>query len=243
MNTIHYSLFPIHYSLFTIPYSLFPIPYSLFPVPYSLFIMKLHYSLPLLGYAACFFILSTPIDNPAQANFLIKNPPLILSQETINNNNQTVVSGENGQYRAEILVNASAAALWGVLTDYNNFNQFIPNVTSSEVIESKGETNIIEQISQRTFLGIPIKTVIRTENLEIDREQINFTLIDGDLSKLEGYWKIEPVASSQSGDRVLLIHQVEAQPPAGIPADIFYDIFEDSLAPTLDAIRQEAENN
>jgi ribosome-associated toxin RatA of RatAB toxin-antitoxin module len=201
--------------------------------------MKTWKSLFLIGCTACFSLTINPIHGAIRSDLITHQNPLIISQQT----NQTVITGEQGQYFASILINASSAEVWAVLTDYNNFNQFIPNVTFSQLIESNDNVKIIEQISERILFGLPIQTRMRTQNEEIDRQQINFTLINGDLSKLEGYWKIESVTSANStGNQVLLTHQVEAQPPAGIPPAIFYDIFKNSLEPTMNAIRQAAEN-
>lgn len=197
-----------------------------------------YYYLPLAAGIAIFSLFGNFVNRPARADLIQSNLPIAIAQATTD---RTFVSGENGQYQATILVNASSAAVWAVLTDYNNFNQFIPNVISSQLIESNGDIKIIEQISERILLGLPIQTIIRTENREIYQQEINFTLISGDLSKLQGYWKIEPVVNETGLAQVLLTHQVEAQPPSGIPPAIFYDIFKNSLAPTLNAIRQQAE--
>lgn len=202
--------------------------------------MKTVKALFLMGCTACVSVTVNLSHGAVQAELLTNQKPLMISQQT---DNQTVVTGEQGQYLASIVINASSAEVWEVLTDYTNFNQFIPNVTSSQLIESNGNVKIIEQISERILFGLPIQTRMRTQNEEIYQQQINFTLINGDLSKLEGYWKIESVTSANSRDnQVLLTHQVEAQPPAGIPPAIFYEIFKNSLEPTMNAIRQAAEN-
>lgn len=196
----------------------------------------------ILGYLTCFSLLANPIKNPARAEQIKTHQPLVLAQKAGHQKNATKVSGSNGQYVAQITINASSADVWRVLTDYNNFNRFIPNVVSSRLISADGNVKIIEQVSERTLFGVPIRTRLRTQNRETYQQQINFNLISGDLSKLQGYWKIEPIANGNGGNQVLLTYQVEAHPPAGVPAAFFYDIFQNSLAPTLNAIRQAAEN-
>lgn len=39
----------------------------------------------------------------------------------------------------------SVDTAWQVLTDYNNFNQFLPNVPASKVIADEGDRKIFEQ--------------------------------------------------------------------------------------------------
>lgn len=43
------------------------------------------------------------------------------------------ISGSNGQFVGRVVASGSAAAAWAVLTDYNNFAAFLPNVESSRV--------------------------------------------------------------------------------------------------------------
>jgi ribosome-associated toxin RatA of RatAB toxin-antitoxin module len=205
--------------------------------------MKISSVALVLGYLTCFSLLANPLKNPARAEQITANQPLIIAQKANHQKNATKVTGANGQYVAQMRINASPAEVWRVLTDYNNFNQFIPNVISSRLISADGNVKIIEQISERVLFGVPIQTRMRTQNRETYQQQINFNLISGDLSKLQGYWKIEPVGSgSGSANQVLLTYQVEAQPPSGVPAAFFYDVFKNSLEPTLNAIRQAAEN-
>ena len=68
--------------------------------------------------------------------------------------------------------------------------------------------------------------------------------MDGDLSKMEGYWKIEPVSSvpRRPANQILITYTVNAQPNSGTPTDAFYGIFKDALGDTLQAIKQEVAN-
>jgi hypothetical protein len=79
---------------------------------------------------------------------------------------------------------------------------------------------------------------------ETDRKQIDFRLIDGDLAKMEGYWKMEPVSSvpNRPANQVLITYTVNAQPNDGTPADAFYGIFKDALNDTLQAIKNEVKS-
>ncbi|HIK12319.1 MAG TPA: SRPBCC family protein [Oscillatoriaceae cyanobacterium M33_DOE_052] len=163
---------------------------------------------------------------------------LSASEQAALRNGQTVVTGENGNYQAKILISARPDAVWAVLTDYNNFYRFLPNIASSQILSVNGNTKVVEQISVREVFGVTVRSRLRTESRENGRSQIDFRLIGGDLKTLQGYWKIESVPGS---NQVLLIHQVQAEPQPGIPPGIFYGIFKNSLNPTMNAIRQEAQ--
>ncbi|MFN5837537.1 MAG: SRPBCC family protein [Pseudanabaena sp.] len=154
---------------------------------------------------------------------------------------QTVVTGEKGKYVARVLVTASPDAVWRVLTDYANLYKFIPNMTSSKVLESYGNRKVIEQVDTRQVFIVSIISRTKLAIEETDRKQIDFHLIDGDLAKMEGYWKIEPVAAipNRPTNQVLITYTVNAQPSNATPADAFYGIFKDALNDTLQAIKNE----
>ena len=154
---------------------------------------------------------------------------------------QTVVTGEQGKYVARVLVTASPQAVWQTLTDYANLYKFIPNMTSSKILESRGNRKVIEQIDSRQVFLISITSRTKLAIQETAQKQIDFRLIDGDLAKMEGYWKIEPVSTAprRPPTQVLITYTVNAQPNSSTPADAFYGIFKEALGGTLQAIKKE----
>jgi len=157
---------------------------------------------------------------------------------------QTVVTGEQGKYVARVLVTASPQIVWQTLTDYANLYKFIPNMTSSKILESRGNRKVIEQIDSRQVFLISITSRTKLAIQETAQKQIDFRLIDGDLAKMEGYWKIEPVSTAprRPPTQVLITYTVNAQPNSSTPADAFYSIFKEALGGTLQAIKQEVNN-
>jgi ribosome-associated toxin RatA of RatAB toxin-antitoxin module len=159
-------------------------------------------------------------------------------------NGQTVVTGDNGKYVARVLVKASPDKVWQVLTDYGNLHKFIPNMTSSKILESRGNRKVIEQVDSRQVFLISIVSRTKLAIQETDRRQIDFRLLDGDLSKMEGYWKMEPVSDvpNKPANKILITYTVNAQPNSSTPTDAFYSIFKEALGDTLKAIKQEVKN-
>ena len=157
---------------------------------------------------------------------------------------QTVVTGDRGKYVARVLVTASPDAVWRVLTDYGNLYKFIPNMSSSKILENRGDRKVIEQVDSRQVFLVPIVSRTKLAITETNRRQIDFRLIDGDLAKMEGYWKIEPVSTvpRRPPTQVLITYSINAQPNGSTPADAFYSIFKDALGDTLQAIKKEVKN-
>jgi len=152
-----------------------------------------------------------------------------------------VVVGENGFYTARILVKAPPKVVWSVLTDYGNFSEFLPNVIESRILEADGDRKVVEQVRQQQVFVVTVRSRVRYEAREIDQQKIEFKLIEGDLTRMEGFWLIEPVAPHPLAepDQILITQQILAEPSGGTPKDTFNNIFKGSLTGNLLAIREE----
>ena len=156
---------------------------------------------------------------------------------------KVTLTGERGQYVCRILVNTNLDSVWQVLTDYENFEEFLPGIAKSELIQDNGDRKIVEQINQvQTFL-FSTEARVRLAINETYPQQIAFSFVDGDLDSLEGTWLLELVSPYPSAppDRVLITHRVNVEPNKSLGKSIFYDIYENSLKQTLVAIGNEAE--
>jgi ribosome-associated toxin RatA of RatAB toxin-antitoxin module len=154
---------------------------------------------------------------------------------------QPLVTGDQGSYKAQVLVNAPIDTAWLVLTDYANLARFIPNMISSQVLKDDGNRKIVEQIDSRQVFVVNVKSRIKSSLVETPKSRIDFQLVDGDLQSLRGYWQIEPIApySGAQPNQVLITQVVEAKPNEGVPVSIFNSMFKESLTSTLSAISQE----
>ncbi len=85
------------------------------------------------------------------------------------------------------MVNGSVDTAWQVLTDYNNFELFLPGVTNSELLETDGNRKIFEQVNRiKTFI-FSTKARVRMAITESYPQKIAFNFLDGDLDTFIGY--------------------------------------------------------
>ena len=155
---------------------------------------------------------------------------------------EVLVEGSNGEFFGQVLVNASIETAWDVLTDYDNFEKFLPNITNSELISSEGNRNIFKQDNEFKVLPfVTTKSSIEVQATETQPNQVEFTLVDGDLESLDGVWLLEPIATAE-GDRVLVTHQVSVDPGNASPRGIFYSTYKSMLEDSLAAAKREAES-
>ena len=156
---------------------------------------------------------------------------------------KVTLTGNRGEYVCRILVNSNLENAWQVLTDYDNFDDFLPGVAQSQLVQNNGDRKIVEQINQVKTLIFSTKARIRLAMTESYPQQIAFSFVDGDLDSLDGSWLLEPVSPYPSAppDRVLITHRVNVEPNTTPGKDIFFNIYENTLEKTLAAIKDEVE--
>jgi ribosome-associated toxin RatA of RatAB toxin-antitoxin module len=186
--------------------------------------------------------ITVPTIRPVQAQ-LFNGPVdrLPVAERNALRQGQVVVTGERGRYVVRTLVTASKDVVWSVLTDYDQFAKFLPNVASSRLLQAQGNRKIVEQIDVRQVLVVKTRSRVRTENVETPKQRIDFRLLDGDLKSLQGSWQLEPVAAypGAAPTQVLLTQTIAAEPPASAPTGVFYNIFKNALSDSATAIRAE----
>jgi len=154
------------------------------------------------------------------------------------NAGKPLLTGQDGQYIGKILINASAEKAWEVLTDYNHFSKFLPSVTSVKILESKGNQKVYEQVNTVQVLVFTQTSKVTIAATETIPSLITFQLQSGDsLKSLQGSWQIEPISTNQ----ILVTNQVNVEPIASMPRDIFFGIYSENLTKTLAALKQETE--
>lgn len=156
---------------------------------------------------------------------------------------KSLVTGSKGKYVGKVLVTATAATTWQVLTDYNNFSRFLPNVVSSKLVQNNSDRKVFEQVQVIRAFVLTKKARVRIAVKETYPKQITFSLVEGDLKSLQGSWQIEPVSPYPGApfNQVLLVHQVNADHGSIATRDLFYNIYKNTLENTLVALKKEVE--
>lgn len=194
----------------------------------------------------CLPFIFSGISLPALAQVtLLKNPldSLPVRERVSLRQGKPVVSGENGDYTARILVDATPSQAWSVITDYKNYSRFMPNVIASSVLESNGNNHIFEEVD-RFHIAPLVDVTARTRIAvtETPQSSFKFQMVEGKLKQLQGSWDIQPVSSYPGTPitQVLLTHNIQAQPKSKTNKSIFYRIFRRHVEETVKAVRQEA---
>lgn len=196
-----------------------------------------NYRLPLSMISTIALYSVMPMNLPTFAQSSGSIAQLSAQQQSALRSGRVVLEGENGQYTGRVLVTASVDTAWNVLTDYNNFKNFIPTVISSAILKADGTKKTYEQVNVTRILVFSYQSRLVVATSESYPTQIAFRAIEGDVNSLVGAWMLEPVSPNQ----VLVTHQVAVEPNASVPRRVFFNIYKSTLENSIGALKQEME--
>lgn len=125
--------------------------------------------------AMCAFAVAAIAVHPAGAS------PITISTER---------HGEVIDIRASAVLRADAATAWRVLTDYNRYPEFIPDLRSSRVTARQGATVTVEQSGDASLWRLHMPIEITFEITEIPPSQLNSRAVAGSLRWLASNYTI-----------------------------------------------------
>ena len=91
---------------------------------------------------------------------------------------------------ADIAVGLARA--WEVLTDYNRFSEFVPNLNESRVVARKGASVVVEQKGAARFLFFSYPIEVRLAVTEQPRQRIESRAVAGNFRELRSVYTLEP---------------------------------------------------
>jgi hypothetical protein len=142
---------------------------------------------------------------------------------------------------AQVLVRASTARTWQVLTDYDRLATFVPDLQSSTRLPWPGAAAgqyLVEQhaVARLLFLRQPINLVLQVR--EQAMSVIDMTLQSGNMRKYQARWELLPQPPAQE---VLLRYSGSIAPDFYIPGWFASTLMRRDLAAMLTAVAAEIE--
>jgi hypothetical protein len=135
---------------------------------------------------------------------------------------------------AEIDTRVDRDLAWGVLTDYNRWAEFIPDLHVCRVISPPGEPIRLEQRGSIPWLpNFPLVMIALVE--EYPPRAIRFQRIAGNIRALVGEWQIQGKAP------VRLVYRATVMPGFPMPPEASIEIFRHDAKVRLEAMAREME--
>jgi ribosome-associated toxin RatA of RatAB toxin-antitoxin module len=140
---------------------------------------------------------------------------------------------------ALFLVKASPDAVYKVITDYEHYPEFMPNIVKADRFE-KSDT-----VSKCRFsLKIALLTIDYSISLKNDVNKLPYSVawnfIEGDIKDTSGSWTID--REGKEGRTSLVLYSVHTEPGRFVPDWIANKLGSESIPDMIVAIRKRAEN-
>jgi hypothetical protein len=135
--------------------------------------------------------------------------------------------------QAEIETKADSKTAWAVLSDYDHWTEFIPDLVVSRVISRPGDPLQLEQRARiPTMPNFPVVMILQVE--ETPNERIRFYRTAGNVQSFAGEWLIE----GKPG-KVRLIYRAVVMPGFPMPPQASMEIFRSDAKVRMEAMAQE----
>ena len=127
--------------------------------------------------------------------------------------------GDAVRVEASAEVRAAPALAWEVLTGYEHYARFVPDLRSSRVLSRAGATAVVEQRGVAGFFFYRFPMEVTLAVTEVDGDTVRCESIAGNFRELSGVYRLEPTTE---GVRFLysgrLVPAFALPPLVGLPA-------------------------
>jgi len=126
----------------------------------------------------------------ALAVFIVVAPPAAAATITVDAERR----GATIEIRASAQLKADAATAWRVLTDYDRYPEFIPDLRVSRVVARRGATVTVEQSGDATLWLLRIPLDITFEITEFPPNRLQSRGVAGSLRAISSSYLLTPAA-------------------------------------------------
>ncbi len=118
---------------------------------------------------------------------------LLLAAGTVRGQKISVEAHRDGDavvVEARALLKADAHVAWEVLTGYDQYARFVPDLKSSEILARAGNTAIVEQRGVAGFFLFRFPLEVRLAVTEQPYEQVSAQAIGGNFKEMTGLYRL-----------------------------------------------------
>lgn len=145
----------------------------------------------------------------------------------------TSFTEESGHKRAcaMAVIDAGVDAVWGAITDYENYAAFMPHTRESSILERKKN-----QVLLHTVLEFPIKQIWYDILLTLDKKnhRVDWVMHDGSIKSNEGSWHLARHPKS----RTLATYTLATDPGFYVPKFLLEKATQGTLPLVIQAVRK-----
>lgn len=144
------------------------------------------------------------------------------------------MEGKGGAVRAQVIVNAPADAVWRVISSCHDAMQYVRGMEACEVLVDEPDRALTHHVVDPGWLVPTMDYQFETRRQPYRR--MDFELTDGNLERMDGYWRFLPLETG-----VLVEHEVRIRPKSPAPRWLIRRKLKQDLPAMMTCIRGLAE--
>jgi len=138
-----------------------------------------------------------------------------------------------------VVVNVTREKFWSVISDYEKYPAFIPEMRSVRILETKGNVQRVAFEIEIAVLAFTRKVHYTLEFTNTPPEKVRWRLIDSDMVKgNDGGWTLEPAGEGKTK----ATYQIDLRLGALVPKAVSHFLAEQSLPKLLEQFKGRAES-
>ncbi|MBO3460483.1 SRPBCC family protein [Aetokthonos hydrillicola Thurmond2011] len=151
------------------------------------------------------------------------------------------LEGRHRRIFAQIQISYPLEQVWQVITDYEAFAKFMPNLKECRRLEHPTGGIRLEQVRTLSFLGLNFSGRSVFDIAEEFPDKIHYQLVEGDLKAFSGDWRLAPANLGEKAG-VVLTYNFSILPNPLLPIVVVERVFSHDVPVSLLAIRQRVED-
>jgi ribosome-associated toxin RatA of RatAB toxin-antitoxin module len=148
--------------------------------------------------------------------------------------------GSAVQVTTQAVVRAPLEVIWQTLTDYDRLAEFVPDITSSRVIERQGSTVTVEQAGKAHLWFFTYAIDVVVEVTEQPPHTLAVRVLRGNLKQLEGGYRLDKI-DGKEGDGYLLQWSGLIEPALPVPTAVTLPLMRSNIARQFEGMVREIE--
>jgi ribosome-associated toxin RatA of RatAB toxin-antitoxin module len=148
--------------------------------------------------------------------------------------------GSAVQVTTQAVIRAPLEVIWQTLTDYDRLAEFVPDISSSRVIERQGSTVTVEQAGKAHLWFFTYAIDVVVEVTEQPPACAAVRVLRGNLKQLEGGYRLDKVEGKE-GDEYLLQWSGLIEPALPVPTAVTLPLMRSNIARQFEGMVREIE--
>ena len=141
---------------------------------------------------------------------------------------------------ALFIVKASPDAVYKVISDYDHYPEFMPNIVKTTILEKSGSETKCKFTLKIAMFKIEYSLSLKS-NIRSLPYSVTWDFIEGDIKDTSGSWSID---MEEKGSRYSLVHySVRTEPGGFVPDWVTNKLSSGSIPDMITAIRKRAEDS